>query len=398
MNNTIKIDKTHIFNSIFRYIYITLFMISISLWVSVCILYCRQKPNNIDLIESEVTLIEFVEEENDYILELREFDHTFKVSNNYNDVLNLCEEVLIGDIIKVYYYKSTIKLDEVIAVKIEQDNNLIIDLEDNFKNDINSTVYVALIITIITVIILIIDIIISKRKYYKIYDYFEFYSKAYAVQRIYKDDLDSLVRTKKQKRAILEYIVLLVLLCVGIYICGIIFYDYPYIVIPIVVILMFLMIINLFKSYGHVLYREKNVELFVKKYITFLEGHTDDYIEYYFNEDEFLYVDINYEDEIDEEFEIERDLEYSKYSYEEMDFFAYCYFEKKFHSAHIYICSEKEISGTPFIAILTPKIYQDIKKNKVHIKGLDYLLSNLKEQIVINNRNKVRYKNYKNYK
>ncbi len=73
-------------------------------------------------------------------------------------------------------------------------------------------------------------------------------------------------------------------------------------------------------------------------------------------------------------------------------------FRKKFHSAHIYICSEKEINDFPIIVVLTPKIYQDIVKNKVHIEGFEYLLSNLKNEIINNNKNKVKYKSYKNIK
>ena len=66
----------------------------------------------------------------------------------------------------------------------------------------------------------------------------------------------------------------------------------------------------------------------------------------------------------DEEAVEEYENDIINFTYEDMKFYAYCYFEKKFHSAHIYICSDKEIDGYPFICVLTPKIYHDIKENK----------------------------------
>ena len=61
MKNKIKINKNHIINSIFRYIYMLSFVASISLWISVCILNYRQKPDNTGLIEFEVVQVVFDE-------------------------------------------------------------------------------------------------------------------------------------------------------------------------------------------------------------------------------------------------------------------------------------------------------------------------------------------------
>ncbi len=321
MENKIKIDKTHVFNSIFRWVYMVLFIVSISLWISVGILNYRQKPGNIDMIESKLKNVEFDEEDDDYLFKLSGCEYTFKVSNSFEDVPNLCEKLPIGEEIKVFYYKNTIDLDQVIVTKIEVENNLIVNLEDTFKTELASITIGAIATTIVAIIVLVIDIIISKKKYYKKYDYFEFYSRLCAAQIICYEDLDFPKRTKKQRNAVIIFLILLLLLIAGIAVSGIVFPDYPHIIIPIVVILMILMSVNLFKSYGYRLYREKDVDLFIKKYFEYLEKDTEYVSEYCFEKDEFLYINNYYDYELEDE--EDRDaIEYVKYTYEEMKFFA----------------------------------------------------------------------------
>lgn len=396
MKNEIRIDKTNSFNSIFRYIYVVLFITAISLWISMGILVTRQNPNNIGLIESKVQEVIFDQEENQYLFKVDGYEYNFKISNSFDDIPNLCNDLTVGEVVEVSYYKSTAEYGEVIVVSIKGESGFNIDMKERFHNDSITVLIIAIISTLIATITLIMDIYITRKRYYKIYNFYEFSAKSYANQFICFEDIEYLDKIKKQRRSVIVFLIMIIMLIVGVAISGSIFPDYPHIVIPIVVVLMSLMIFYLLKSCGYRLYREKEVDLFVSKYIAYLTSVVNYKERYCFNKDEFSLIDCWYEED-DEEAVEEYGNDIIKFTYEDMKFYAYCYFEKKFHSAHIYICSDKEIDGYPFICVMTPKIYQDIKENNVNIEGLDYLLNNLKEEIIYNNKNKIKYKSYKGY-
>lgn len=391
MNNEIKIERFYNLKYIIRSITIITFFVAIVLGICVGILSNRHKPDNLEIIESTVKTVYYDEDEEDYVIEIRDFETAFKVSKNYKEVTNLCEVLKVGENIKIHYYKSTTKFDRAILVKLETENNFSIDLSDNFLMDLKFVFYFMLGLIGIGLVLLIITIILFKKKVYKTYNYFAYSAKHSLVPFIYYDDLKPLERTKKQNKALIIYIISIILLGIFIAVTGMAFEEYPHILIPIDVSLFIIITIYLFSSRGLRVYKENEVKIFVKKYLYFLENEKEDYIGLTFDKEEFIYLDYDY----DYDFETDETIETIKtLPYEKMNFYVCCYFQKKFHSAYIFICSDEIIYDHPFMISLNPKSYQEIKENNIYIEGLDYLINNLEKEIITNNQNKIKFKSY----
>ncbi len=393
MEDKIKIEKTNVINSYLRYIYIVMILVSISLWISVGLLKARHKEENIVYLESTVHSVWYDEDEEDYLFKINDCEYIFKVSDSFIGIPNLCNELIQEEYIKVHYYQSTTKYDEVIVVSIEERDRLLVDLGSTFTKQTLSIGIAASILTFNAIFLFIIDLMISKNKYYKTYVYFEYYAKALASNTVNYNGLSFEEQNKKTSKSTFIFFFSVVLLCIAIAIFGSLYPDLPHVIIPIAVAIMIVMIYYLFKSCGFRLYKEKDIYLFIERYFNYLNKDENYKSEYHFNKDEFLYSDYQYDDEYDCNLE----QEYVNFSYDEMKFFAYCFYNNKFQSAYIYICSDKKINGYSLIIPLLPIYYQEIKKNNVYIEGLDYLLSNLKEEIILNHKNKIKYKSYKNY-
>lgn len=410
MKHTIKKDKTKNIVNILRYFWVVMLVCAFTLWISLCMLVDRHQPDNIAVIHSEVQSVEYDEEDDRYLFKLKDFEHTLKISNSF-DVPDLCKTLPVGENVTVSYYENTAYMDAVIAISISTDGGVLVDLQESYLNDQKTVTIVATVATVIFVACLTTHIIVNKKRYYKTYDYFEYTSKTLAWQVIYCDELDFDARQKKRLKAVLIFGILFVLTLVAFALSAEKYPDYPHILIPILVVLCAFETLLLFKMVGYKIYKQQDVKLFVDKYMQYLS--TQDMAHEYnsnFQKDKFIMLDncsdflgyISY-DEYSGWLDRGRyicpfdEIYHTEYSYEEMGLYAYCYFEKKFHSAHIYICSEKLFGGYPLVLSLSPLAYQDIQKNGVHIKGLDYLLSHLEEEIINNNKQGIKYKSYKDF-
>jgi|GEM_PF-3128576 len=411
MQHQIKVDDTRKITSILRYIYIVLLVCAFALWISVGILLARHQPENVAIVNSELQSVEYDKEEDRYLFKLKDFEHTLKISNSFDNVPNLCDTLFIGESVTVSYYASTIDMDAAIAISIATQNGVVVDLQEDYTKNHTSVTIVAVVLTVVAIAGVVASIIISKKGHHKTYDYFEYTSKTLAWQVICCDELDFDARQKKRLKAVLIFGILFVFTLVAFALSAEKYPEYPHILIPILVVLCALETLLLFKMVGYKIYKQQDVKLFVDKYMQYLS--TQDMAHEYnsnFQKDKFIKIDncddffgyIYYDTDsgfLDNGKYISSfdQIDHTEYSYEEMGLYAYCYFEKKFHSAHIYICSEKLFGGYPLVLSLSPLAYQDIQKNGVHIKGLDYLLSHLEEEIINNNKQGIKYKSYKDF-
>lgn len=395
MSKIIKLDQTYKVNSVLRYIFVLLFVVSISLWITTIILINRDKSSNIDYFYSGIDSLSFDEDENKYLIKLIDYDYVFKVSNSFKNIPNLCENININDKAQIFYYKNTLGFDEVIVLSINTDNGFSLDLSNNFKNNLIGVLIGSVVTLIIGIVFLVLDIRITKKRYIKTYDYFEYYSKCLATEVVYYKDMSIENRRKLKLKAVISYIVEIILLSVGIAIFANIYPDKPHIIIPITIFIMIVITIILFILFDYRFYNKKNLDVFISKYFAYLNKKSTCNNNPMFEKDFFNYIDIYYESEIDEEMDIEYNNNNMKISYDDMKFYTYCYYLRKFNCVHIYICSDYIIDGYPLIIPLTNEIYNEIKTNNIHIEGLDYLLNNLKDEIIINIKNKVKYKVYK---
>ena len=375
-----KVDKYSGVRSIFIVVFITCLVCTITLGISAFLITNRNKPDNIISCEGTVLNIEYKDDQNHSFVTLNEYEYVFKVTNN-----NLFSTLKNGDNVKISYFKDTIKHKNVLVLKLYLNDNLIID---KTSSELNAK-YISLNLLVVFTILCILSLGI--RSYLKKgveVDFFEYFAKK-RFSRINNFLIDD-KQIKKRNIALIIYILIWILDLSLIGILSSKFPNYPHYILPPTILVAVISSIILIKLYGYKWYKPKDVKLFVKKYIEYINQEVENHkLEQFKNDGVYIYsVDWDYAKN-------EQVVEViKKLSYDEYKFYTYCYFTNDFHSAVIFICSDSLVFGEPIIMKLNKYNYNQIKKNNAKIKGLNYLLNNLEKEIIECHKNKIKYKKY----
>jgi hypothetical protein len=142
-------------------------------------------------------------------------------------------------------------------------------------------------------------------------------------------------------------------------------------------------------------FKKKDVPLFVEHYKDFLENHS--LKEFYkkfelknFNDEGFLVYT-----EPENKYEEPRFKELIPYS--SLHLYTIVQYRKMYNSCNIYIISEENVDeGYPVLVMVSPELYQLLKRNNVEVDGLDYVMNHLEDEINQHVDKNIKYVIYKN--
>ncbi len=142
-------------------------------------------------------------------------------------------------------------------------------------------------------------------------------------------------------------------------------------------------------------FKKKDVPLFVEHYKDFLENHS--LKEFYkkfelknFNDEGFLVYT-----EPENKHEKPRFKELIPYS--SLHLYTIVQYRKMYNSCNIYIISEENVDeGYPVLVMVSPELYQLLKRNNVEVDGLDYVMNHLEDEINQHVDKNIKYVIYKN--
>ena len=375
----IKVDKYLGLRSILIIIFFTSLTCAITLGVSAFLITNRNKPDNIIRCEGTILSVDYDEEDQHSLIVLNEYEYTFKITNN-----DLSNDLKKDDKVCLLYFNNTTSFAEVLVLKLYLGDSLLIDKTNSELESKNISLILMVIFTIVSIITL------GMRSHFKKLvevDYFEYYAKM-GFNRIdyYTSDKKT---NKKRIIAVSVYLVVIVIDCTLIAVLGSNFPDYPHLIIPPAVLILVVNTYILVRLYGYKWYKEKDVKLFVEKYLNDLNQkiENDEYEQ--FRSDGFYIYYVNWEEYLNGKIEVSKIIKY-----EDLNFYTYCYFTNDFHSVVIYICSDYLVYDEPFIMRLDQYNYYEIKQNNIKINGLDYLLNNLEEEINKCHKEKIKFKKY----
>lgn len=348
---------------------------------------------NINTIESTIKEVVFDEIEEEYIIKVNDNSLVFKVSTDFDGVIDLTSILKKDDLISISYSIKQEHLDQVPIISITYENKEILNMYDEYKKNAFIPLIMGIILLVLSIICLVNHFIFKNKSIEKEYNYYEYYAKLMALPTIGKKDNGVEILQNKKIKTVIIYIVLTLIIIIMIAILGNKYPDHPHIIIPIVVLLMTINTIYLFIKTDIIYIPKKgDISQFVYLYKKYICSHPKK-IAFYetFSKTGYKYEDyLNYIDYLDGYPQI------CEIEYEKLDLFTVCYFKNKFHCAYIYICSKNnpDVLDNPLIIPLNNLYYKQIKINNVHIDGLDYLLENLKDEIENARKNKIHYKEY----
>lgn len=375
----IKVDKYLGLRSILIIIFFTSLICAITLGFSAFLITNRNKPDNIIRCEGTILSVNYDEDEHHSLIVLNEYEYTFKITNN-----DLSNDLKKDDNVCLLYFNDTTSFAEVLVLKLYLGDNLLIDKTNSELESKNISLILMVIFTIVSIISL------GMRSHFKKLvevDYFEYYAKmGFNKLESYNKDKKT---NKKRMIAVGIYMVVIVIVCTLIAVLGSNFPDYPHFIIPPAVLILVVNTYVLVKLYGYKWYNEKDVKLFVEKYLNELNQEIEQDVYEQFKSDGFYIYYVNYEEYSNEKIEVSKIIKY-----EDLNFYTYCYFTNDFHSVVIYICSDYLVYDEPFIMRLNQYNYYEIKQNNIKINGLDYLLNNLEEEIIKCHKDKIKFKKY----
>jgi hypothetical protein len=142
-------------------------------------------------------------------------------------------------------------------------------------------------------------------------------------------------------------------------------------------------------------FKKKDVPLFVEHYKDFLENHS--LKEFYkkfelknFNDEGFLVYT-----EPENKYEEPRFKELIPYS--SLHLYTIVQYRKMYNSCNIYIISAENVDeGYPVLVMVSPELYQLLKRNNVEVDGLDYVMNHLEDEINQHVDKNIKYVIYKN--